>query len=639
MSLSDLFVKAAAVAMLLCSLPAQPAKAQADAGEVYSTVLNDRTEVRCKSMTQATMTYVRSVKVLNRKGLEAAQFYCGGDRFNSLQSFSGEIRTASGSVARKIKKSDLQRTEYSSSNLGDDNYMYYYECDFPSFPFTITYEWEVRNNNGLAFYPTFSPQRAYRQSVEKASYRMEQAPGQTCRYHLVQAEGGKIQVNERAGAAGEQIVELTAQNLPSIPREPYAPPLSTLTPYAYFAPSVFKFDKSEGSMENWKSFGKWQLGLLEGRDVLPEAARAKLHQLVSGCTTDREKVKAVYDYLGQTTRYVSIQLGIGGWQPMAAADVCRMGFGDCKGLSNYTRAMLKELGIPSTYTVISTVNERLLPDFASIAQMNHVILQVPLPADTLWLECTNPSFPFGYVHESIAGHDALLIEPDGGRLCTLPTYPDSLNTQVNQVLVTLAPDASARMEVTQASRLFQYQEAAGIRYLKPDKQKDKLRDGIDLSQADIQSLHFSEQKSAHPTSIISYTATTNLYGQKTGNRLFIPVNAYRKTFSVPADTRRLLPIHIGYGYCDTDSICLRMPQGYTIEGIPHVTDLDSKFGTFHSEVKVEDGEIRIVQRLFLRKGTYPPEEYAAFVDFRKQVNSQYRGRLVLKKVALLSLHL
>lgn len=176
-------------------------------------------------------------------------------------------------------------------------------------------------------------------------------------------------------------------------------------------------------MSSWQKYGEWQYQLLNGRDLLTEPFRAKLHELTASCTTDRDKVKAIYDYLAKTTRYVSIQLGIGGLQPIAAADVCRTGFGDCKGLSNYTRAMLKELGIASTYTVISTTNERLLPDFSSANQMNHVILQVPLPQDTLWLECTNPSLPFGYVHQDIAGHDALLIEPTGGQMYRLPPIP------------------------------------------------------------------------------------------------------------------------------------------------------------------------------------------------------------------------
>ena len=131
-------------------------------------------------------------------------------------------------------------------------------------------------------------------------------------------------------------------------------------------------------------------------------------------------MKAVYDYLAKTTRYVSIQLGIGGLQPITATDVCRTGFGDCKGLSYYAGSMGNELGIPATYTVISSTIERLLPDFSSANQMNHVILQVPLPQDTLWLECTNPQLPFGYVHQDIAGHDALLIQPTGGSIYRLP---------------------------------------------------------------------------------------------------------------------------------------------------------------------------------------------------------------------------
>ena len=318
-------------------------------------------------------------------------------------------------------------------------------------------------------------------------------------------------------------------------------------------------------------------------------------------------------------------------QPIAAADVCRTGFGDCKGLSNYTRAMLKELGIASTYTIISTTNERLLPDFSSANQMNHVILQVPLPQDTLWLECTNPSLPFGYVHQDIAGHDALLIEPDGGKMCRLPTYPDSLNTQHIAADITLSPTAEARIEVNEVSRIFQYENEAGIVYLEPNKQKDRIRSGIHLSQADIRNLQISECKEANPSITFRYTATSNQYGHKTGNRLFIPANVFRKEFSVPPLTKRTYPIHIDYGYTDTDSIRIQLPEGYVIEGLPKPLDVKSKFGSFHSDIQVKDKKICIVHRLFMSKGVYSPDEYAAFLDFRKQVAGQYSGKIILKK--------
>ena len=152
-------------------------------------------------------------------------------------------------------------------------------------------------------------------------------------------------------------------------------------------------------MDNWQTYGAWQYQLLNGRDQIPPTLKEELQRRTANCNTTYEKIAAVYQYLASTTRYVSIQLGIGGLQPIAAADVHRTGFGDCKGLSNYMRAMLTELGIPSTYTVISTTSRRLLADFASANQNNHVILQVPLPNDTLWIECTNPTLPLGYVQD------------------------------------------------------------------------------------------------------------------------------------------------------------------------------------------------------------------------------------------------
>ena len=290
-------------------------------------------------------------------------------------------------------------------------------------------------------------------------------------------------MTKSTGTDGQQVIEVTASKLLPIQKEPFGPDFAKLFPRIYFAPSAFKYDKSEGDMSTWQKYGEWQYKLLDGRDELTEPFRNKLHGLTAHCSTDREKVKAIYDYLAKTTRYVSIQLGIGGLQPIAASDVCRTGFGDCKGLSNYTRAMLKEIGIPSTYTVISTTNERLLPDFSSANQMNHVILQVPLPKDTLWLECTDPSLPFGYIHQGIAGHDALLIDPAGGSIHRLPMYPDSLNTQHIIATITLSPTAETQIEVNEISRLFQYENEAGIVYLEPNKQKDHIRSTLNLSQA------------------------------------------------------------------------------------------------------------------------------------------------------------
>ena len=288
-----------------------PVRAQDIASNSNSLIVDARTEVICKSMTQSVERETRTVTILNKKGLDAAHFFCSCDMFRSLQKFSGELINASGESVRKIKKSELVKSEYSSS-LTTDDYLYYYECNYPSFPFTVKYVWEVKCNNGLIGYSTFMPQMDFSQGVEKASYRIELPAGQQCRYRTLNTDGKNIQVKESTGPEGQQILEVSAAQLPPIVSEPFGPSFAELFPRVYFAPSAFSFDKKQGDMSTWQKYGEWQYSLLKDRDLLTEPFKSKLHELTANCTTDREKVKAVYDYLAKTTRYVSIQLGIGG---------------------------------------------------------------------------------------------------------------------------------------------------------------------------------------------------------------------------------------------------------------------------------------------------------------------------------------
>lgn len=595
----------------------------------YSIVQDAVTDIVCSSPTDAVQKEKRVIQILNEKGKEDASFICMCDRFSSLKKFSGEVRDASGNVIRKIKKSELKVTEYSDGLVSDD-YYYFFEYTPSRYPVTITYEWEIKNSDGLIGYPGFFPQKNYNQAVTQASYRIITPADNPCRYRTIHMQA---EVNQQQMANGNWLTEVKVQSLPAIKKEPYSPSLSELLPRIYFTPRNFSFEGTKGNMDSWQAYGAWQYQLLNGRDQLPPALKEELQKRTANCNTAHEKIAAVYQYLASSTRYVSIQLGIGGLQPIAAADVHRTGFGDCKGLSNYMRAMLTELGIPSVYTVISTTNKRLLADFASANQNNHVILQVPLPNDTLWLECTNPTLPLGYVHHSIAGHDALLVGPNGGTLCQLPTYADSLNTQVNNARVSLQPDGSAGVEVKQTSRLFQYEDMASIIDQEPARQKDWLRSDINLIQAKVDAVRFNESKQKEPQLDIFYTIESGQYGNKTGKRLFIPANIFHKDFYSPnGQGERTQVIQINYGYLDIDSISIRLPEEYEIESLPKTADLESKFGKFHSSITLGEGRnVFIVHRLQVYQGNYPKEEYPDFLNFRKNVATQYGAKIILKR--------
>ena len=95
-------------------------------------------------------------------------------------------------------------------------------------------------------------------------------------------------------------------------------------------------------------------------------------------TDDKAKVRAVYDFVVQKTRYVALEFGIHGFKPYRCAQIFARGFGDCKDKATLIVTMLKELGIPATIVIVRT---GMRGDFetepASLAPFDHAIAYVP----------------------------------------------------------------------------------------------------------------------------------------------------------------------------------------------------------------------------------------------------------------------
>jgi hypothetical protein len=70
-------------------------------------------------------------------------------------------------------------------------------------------------------------------------------------------------------------------------------------------------DGYKGDFSSWQKVGEFDNLLNKGRETLPPRVVNEIQTLVKGETTQEAKVKKVYEYLQQHTRYISIQLGIG----------------------------------------------------------------------------------------------------------------------------------------------------------------------------------------------------------------------------------------------------------------------------------------------------------------------------------------
>ena len=581
-------------------------------------------DIVCDAPDHAVQHFKEVTTILNEHGAGQALFVCSCSKHDKLTNFKGQVTDSSGRVIKKLKESELKKTEY-SSYLAIDDYKMFLDYTPPVYPVTITYEWTIESRDNLIEFPLFCPQSDFDISVKKATYKLS-APKSMGIRHSLQNIYNKVKSDE---IGNSHILSLEVNDLPMLKQEPYTRPLRERLPMAWFAPTDFYYYGTKGSLRNWTDYGKWEYSLIQGRDLLSEAERQELHQLTDGLKTDREKVEAIYKRLEKTTRYVAILLGIGGQQPAPAAEVSKSGFGDCKGLSNYMRAMLKEVGIPSNYTTISTTNRRFQKDFASVGQMNHVILQVPLQHDTLWLECTNPQLPMGYVHEDIAGHDAIEINETGGRLVRLPVYPDSTNLMRTSVNISLNENGAVDMKLSQQATNRQYESLIPLLKMDEKDRQKTIQRIVYAPQAEISHLDIQES-GANIT--IDADIKSQRYATKTGQRLFVPICPLHRGYTVPtANADRKEDIWRDLGYLDEDDITITIPEGFEIEAGPKNVSLNQPFASFSFMMQVEGDKIHIHNRLLMKSGSFPKSQFPQLADFIRTISSIYNQKVVLRK--------
>jgi tetratricopeptide (TPR) repeat protein/transglutaminase-like putative cysteine protease len=184
---------------------------------------------------------------------------------------------------------------------------------------------------------------------------------------------------------------------------------------------------------SWEDIGRWYAGLDHDRRQPTPEIRAKAEELTKGLNTDLEKVEALYDFVAKNFRYVSLSLGLGRYQPHAAADVLHNQYGDCKDKHTLLSSLLEAEGMHASSVLINS-GRKLDPDIPSPSQFDHVITLLPLGGQEIWMDTTTEVAPFRLLSFNIRKKQGLAIPVNGvPHLEETPADPPMPNTQVQTI--------------------------------------------------------------------------------------------------------------------------------------------------------------------------------------------------------------
>ncbi|GAB3665982.1 hypothetical protein GCM10028791_41790 [Echinicola sediminis] len=519
--MDTVFTKAIAVLFLVVTGFPKGVNAQSvnEEKKLFHSTVEKNLSLELTTEHEVVCTVREKFTVLSKEGLGHAYIAIFYDELTRIEDFAGEVRDGvSGKTIEKLKLKNLNDVSLIADySVFEDNRLKYFELYSGKFPVELEYEYTTKTSGNMSF-PAWRPEGKDGQLVKNAELTLIYPESMGVRYHLsnidqeakVVKEEGKVKAHWRlsnllAMGEGERHKDSVAM--------------------IKIAPKSFSMEGYHSNLETWDGLGRWIHKVNLDRELLPASAKQKVAELIDGTENDLEKIKILYQYMQDNYRYVSIQLGIGGLRPMAAAEVFDLKYGDCKALSMFMHAMLKEAGIKSNYTLVRAGSDEddIDVDFPS-NQFNHVILQVPFEADTVWLECTSSTLPAGFLGDFTMDRHVLVVDEGGGKLMKTPSYRSAAFNQIKNISkVELLDQGMAKIRQTKELVGFAAQDYISAQYHLNEKDFQKhLYNDLHLSGAHIENYGLEVDRSGLvPKALLSHETFLQKFYQSTSKRVII----------------------------------------------------------------------------------------------------------------------
>ncbi|HEY9124115.1 MAG TPA: DUF3857 domain-containing protein [Bacteroidales bacterium] len=576
--------------------------------------------------------YVKKVHIvttiLNEKGKNNAALVIYYDNNSDITEVNGNVFDRNGFITKKVKRKEMRDyAAFENYIMFSDNRALTFLPAINMYPFTIEYNYTVKYKGAVGI-ETWEPQYSYSLSVQAASIRYKTPSNLELKY-LPLNYNFDFTKNE---SNAEIEYGWKVKNLKAVKKEPFMPTSIEVLPTLLLTPSRFSYERTEGDFSSWENFGKWIYTLNKGREELPVETMNKIKALTNPIADKKEKVKAVYRYMQDKTRYVCVSVGIGGLQTAKASEVDKLGYGDCKALSNYTKALLNCIGIKSYYTVIGNGNCQIrFTDFPSGGQTNHIILCVPLETDTIWLECTSQKMPFGFIGSDNSNRFALLITEEGGKLVRTPTYADSTNLSTANTKLKVNADKSADFQIKRTYSNLAYEWIFPLLYQSSKEQKDYLLEYFADANTTINTFSFKDLSGVSANGVMEASGRLNSFTSTSGNRVFInPAIVFRRNNFSEIKKSRKQPLFIEYGYAYNDTLNIAIPDNCIIESKPADLSFKSSLGEYSIRYENVGQKINIIRRFYCISGTYSTNQLGEIVSFIEKIDNADNDKIVLK---------
>jgi hypothetical protein len=452
------------------------------------------------------------------------------------------------------------------------------------------------------------------------------------------------------GAAGSGQWQWSLGDIPAIVTEDAMPAWTSVSAQLFVA---FSPPGKTPQLGTWAGIGSWYSELSKDRRAASDAMRAKVAQLVAGKASQLEKIRALAEFAQRDVRYVSIQLGIGGYRPHAAAEVFKHLYGDCKDKATLLGVMLGEIGIESMPVLVNTERTHVRTDTPPSLQFNHVILAIRLPRDLehgsllataqageerwLYFDPTDELTPLGRLRGQLQGSVGLLVLSDGSRLVTLPQLAPQQNGISRTARLVLGEQGTLSGEIRER---ITGQEALMQRgFLRASTRASDATKIIEARLAESLSSFQLGNAVSRNTEVSElplerdYRISAASYARRAGDLLMVRprVLGVHAVTLANQDKSRVHDLVLSEPRLHQDETLIELPPGYVVDSLPPPVEMDAGFAIYRSRTEVTGSQLKYTRSYEVRDLMVPAAKVVDFIRLHREIARDERAVVVLRK--------
>ncbi len=388
------------------------------------------------------------------------------------------------------------------------------------------------------------------------------------------------------------------------------------------------------TIHDWKIIADWYRDLMKKNTISSSEIEAKTLSLIQDKPTLREKARAIFEFIQDDFRYVSMSFGDHTVEPHATDVIFKNRYGDCKDLALLAKQMLQIAGMTSHICLLSGEfsgdPRKALP---SPVLFEHVILELDFDGQRYFVDPRIRGFGFGELPSGYDNAHVLVITDEGFRFDNLPIAGETGRSVISESQAHIRPDGSA---IFDARVLLPLEASQGFRDAWKSSTDENKKQFLELLEArfsqggtmlshelkGLENRYGPVELNLKYESPAAYPLVNDMILVKEADPSDIPeFSASQRTYSIFLPTNALIEnVNIYH-----------VPEGFEVDFLPKDYALAIDFIDVRAQYAARGDTVSVHTTYRMQRATVLPERYPEVKNFRNALYQKNEQYVVLKK--------